>query len=220
MSLPFDAAQFFGVFVRYNDVVWPAQLLLVVLAGAASVLAVRPRVWSDRAIGGVLALLWLWMGVVYHLGFFSAINPAARLFGGLFIFEGLALGTLATIRGKLRFRFRPGVRGTTGALLIGFGLLGYPLLAYAVGHRYPATATFGLPCPTTIFTLGMLLWLEPGAPGWILAVPLAWSAVGASAATQLGVREDLSLVVAGAVSAVVTIVSRQRSANPRELVPR
>jgi Family of unknown function (DUF6064) len=37
-------------------------------------------------------------------------------------------------------------------------------------------------------------------PRWLLAVPLVWSAVGASAALLLGVPEDLGLVVAGVLS--------------------
>jgi hypothetical protein len=31
MSLPFDTAQFFGVFVGYNNGVWPAQVFWFVL---------------------------------------------------------------------------------------------------------------------------------------------------------------------------------------------
>jgi hypothetical protein len=81
----------------------------------------------------------------------------------------------------------------------------YPLLGYAAGHRYPATPTFGLPCPTTIFTLGLLLWADRPMPRWLLAVPIAWSALGASAALQLGVPEDLGLVAAGVTSLALAV---------------
>ena len=181
MKVPFDVAQFFAVFARYNAAVWPAQLVLEALAVAAIVLALRPRGWSDRAVGAMLGFFWIWMGAVYHWGFFRAINPAAVLFGGLFVLEGIAVATLGAARGRLRFRFSPTLHGLAGALLLVYALVAYPLLGYAAGHRYPATPTFGLPCPTTIFTLGLLLWAERPMPRWLLAVPIAWSALGASA---------------------------------------
>lgn len=84
MTLPFDVAQFFATFARYNEAVWPAQIILTGLAVAAVGLALRRSgVWSDRAVSGILALFWIWMGLVYHVAFFSAINPAATVFGAL-----------------------------------------------------------------------------------------------------------------------------------------
>ena len=80
-----------------------------------------------------------------------------------------------------------------------FALAGYPLLGLLVGHRYPAFPTFGLPCPTTILTIGLLVLAGPRAPRVLWIVPLLWSAVGASAALSLGMHEDLSLPAAGLV---------------------
>lgn len=42
MQLPFTTEQFFDVFRAYNTAVWPAQLVLVVLASWAS------RCWPSR----------------------------------------------------------------------------------------------------------------------------------------------------------------------------
>jgi len=208
MTLPFDVAQFLAVFARYNEAVWPAQVVLTVLAVAAVGLALRARAWSDRAVSGVLALFWIWMGLVYHVAFFSAINPAATVFGASFVLEGIALAALGGVAGRLRFRFRPSVQGGVGAVLLAYALVGYPLLGVALGHRYPATPTFGLPCPTTIFTLGVLLWAEPPVPQTLLLVPLIWSAIGTSAAILLGVRQDLGLGMAGLVTGLLIFVPR------------
>ena len=203
LNLPFDATEFFAVFARYNGAVWPAPLLLLGAGVFAVGLARRSRSWSDRVVSAILAILWIWMGVVYHIGFFSAINPAATFFGAFFVLQGIALGALGVFSRQLRFRFRPTRRGLVGALLLAYALLAYPLLAYLLGHRYPATPTFGLPCPTTIFTLGLLLWTEQRIPTFLMIIPLAWSLVGTSAALQLGVREDLGLVVAGLLMALL-----------------
>jgi Family of unknown function (DUF6064) len=81
MQLPFDEQEFFAVFARYNVTVWPAQIVLTLAALLAIVLALWPRPGSDRVISAILGGLWLWMGVVYHLVFFRAINPAPRSLG-------------------------------------------------------------------------------------------------------------------------------------------
>ena len=109
-TMPFTTQQFFEVFRRYNEAVWPAQAVLLGLGLAAAYLAWRPLAWSDRFITVALAVLWAWMGVVYHLIFFLPINPAASLFGGLFILEAiLILG--AGLQGRLRFRASRDARG-------------------------------------------------------------------------------------------------------------
>src|SRR5690606_31807492 len=61
--------------------------------------------------------------------------------------------------------------------------------------------TFGLPCPTTLFTVGLLAFLARPYPAYVLAVPLLWSAVGTSAAFGLGMYEDLGLIAAGLIAA-------------------
>lgn len=47
-----------------------------------------------------------------------------------------------------------------------------PSLGVAIGHTYPAQPTFGLPCPTTIFTFGLLLWVRPPVPWSLLVIPV------------------------------------------------
>jgi hypothetical protein len=87
-------------------------------------------------------------------------------------------------------------------------------LATVFGHTYPTRPTFGLPCPTTIATLGLLLWATPSAPWWIWVIPLTWSLVGTAAALALDIREDFGLALAaGAVLAV--LVRKWASDRPR-----
>jgi Family of unknown function (DUF6064) len=54
-----------------------------------------------------------------------------------------------------------------------------------------------LPCTTTIFTFGILLWFDKKIPVSILIIPFAWSTIGFLAALKLGVPEDTGLPVAG-----------------------
>jgi len=206
MSLPFTLEQFFMVFARYNESVWPMQVALTAAALVSVALLFSSRVWASRVISFLMALLWAWMAVAYHFAFFSSINPAAWLFGAVFLLGSLAFAWFGVVRTDLIFRPVLGVRGIAGATLIVFALILYPAIGYLVGHRYPSAPTFGLPCPTTIFTLGLLLFAAHPMPRWVLIVPILWAAVGSLAAFQLGVLEDLALLVAGVVAIVLMVL--------------
>lgn len=97
MPLPFSEGQFLQVFADYNRAVWPSQLLLYAAALAGLYFAAAGGRRSGRVVWVVLSALWLWMGVVYHLAFFVAINPAASLFGALFVLQALLFA--ARLRG-------------------------------------------------------------------------------------------------------------------------
>lgn len=209
MLLPFTADEFFDVFRRYNEAVWPAPWLLNALALVAVVFAVRGAPRGRRTTGGILALLWLWAGMVYHAAFFVAINAAALLFAVLFVVEAGLLAS-ATFGRALTFHARPDLRGVVGGALVAYALVGYPLLGAALGHRYPEAPTFGLPCPTTIYTFGVLLWAARPVPRALVVVPVLWAAIGTVAAVQLGVREDYGLAVAAAVATPLLLMRRGR----------
>ena len=85
-------------------------------------------------------------------------------------------------------------------VLILFALIIYPVLGYFIGHVYPFSPTFGLPCPTTIFTFGLLLLNSKRCPVTILIIPLVWSIIGFMAAIQFGILEDTGLLVAGLIT--------------------
>ena len=184
----------------------PVALNAVGLLSIALLFA--PGVWPSFLISLILALFWAWMAIAYHIAFFTSINPAAWLLGMGFLLGSLAFAWHGIARPDLTFRWVRGIRGIAGAALIVFAMVLYPLAGYIVGHRFPAAPTFGLPCPTTIFTLGMLLFAAGPLPKIVLVVPLLWAAVGSLAAFQLGVLEDLALVVAGVVTIVVMLVQR------------
>ena len=91
-----------------------------------------------------------------------------------------------------------------------YALIVYPALGYWLEHRYPAAPTFGLPCPTTIFTFGILLWTNRRVPFYVLAIPLAWSVMGFWAAISLGITQDLGLLAAGLIGSSLIILRRIR----------
>jgi hypothetical protein len=66
---------------------------------------------------------------------------------------------------------------------------------------------FGVaPCPTTIFTFGLLLWAKKPIPAYILVILLIWSIIGTMAAVSLQVPQDYGLGIAGIVGTVLVIM--------------
>jgi len=201
MNLPFTSSEFFEVMAAYNRGVWPAQVALELSAVAVVWLALRRPASAGVWVSAILASLWTWTGLAYHWAFFTGINKAAWAFGALCLAGATSFAWFGVARHRIKVSFELGRRGLVGWMLVAFALVLYPALGVVVGHRYPAFPTFGLPCPTTIFTVGVLLLMRPDTPRWVYVAPLIWSAVGASAAFLLGVYQDLGLVASGLAAA-------------------
>jgi Family of unknown function (DUF6064) len=198
VDLPFTVEQFNATFRAYNDAVWPLQGVLYGVGLCAVALVIFPRTpVADRVVVGILVLLWAWMGIAYHWVFFAGITPAAWLFGTLFLTQAGLLAWHGLARPRLRFRWPGSLRGTIAAVLIVYALVVYPGITVWLGHGFMGGPTFGLPCPTTIFTIGMLGMVVERLPRALWVIPILWSAIGGSAAWLLAVPQDLGLIVAG-----------------------
>lgn len=205
LSLPFTTAEFLALFRAYNLSVWPAPVILSVLGLFAAVSVMIPGRRKDVLLSLVLAALWAWTALVYHLGFFFRINPAAALFAGLSVAAGAILIWHGVWKRTLYFGWPGRARGVPAVLLVAFALIGYPLWSTFAGHSYPGMPTFGTPCPTTLFTLGMLGLVRRPYPRGPLVVPIAWSLIGAQAAWLMGVWPDLSLLAAALFGAYLLL---------------
>lgn len=194
--LPFTRQEFFGVFAAYNASVWPAQLVLYVLAVAMVAMALggknRGVLWIPLGLG----LLWVWTGVAYHWWKFTEINAPAWVFGALFVVEGALFARAGRRGGRLEIGRPAGWKGWTGGALVAYALVVYPLLGLA-RHPLREVPFLGVPCPTTIFTFGLLFWAVRPLPRHLLVIPLLWALIGSSAVFLLGVVQDLGLFVAG-----------------------
>jgi hypothetical protein len=219
MNIPFTVDHFFDIFGTYNTAIWPAQIVAYTVGIIALMLALRENGLFSRIISAILALFWVWMGVVYHIVYFSRINPAALIFGFLYVLQGVIFLGSGTFRGKLSFGFRYKPLPITGACFILYAMVVYPLLGIRFGHSYPRAPLFGVaPCPTTIFTFGLLLWATRSVPAYLLIIPLLWSILGVSAAVNLRVPQDYGLVVAGVLgTALILIQNRQAKSLTQQL---
>ena len=197
MNLPFTVEQFLNVFAEYNQAVWPFQIILNLLALVLIILCFKKVKYGNKINSGILAFLWLWIGIVYHIIHFTSINKAAYVFGIIFILQGIVFMYAGILKNQISFKYTTSLYSITGAIFILYALIIYPIVGHILGHVYPQSPTFGLPCPTTIFTFGILLFTDKRIPKYVLIIPFLWSLIGFSAAVNLSVYEDFGLVIAG-----------------------
>lgn len=198
MQLPFTRAEFLDLFAAYNRAWWPIALLLWGVSLLAVLRALQGRSGSSRALAAVLAFHWAWAGVIYHLGYFRQINPAAVAFAILFLLQATLLLIRGVARPGLTFTYPTSVWGWIGVCLILYALF-YPGLGGLFGLHYPRLPTLGVPCPTTILTAGALLLVPRRAARPAAAVTVIWAAIGGSASFLLSIHADLGLIVAGLI---------------------
>lgn len=207
--MPFTIEMLLENFALYNERIWPLQLLAYVVALVTLVPLFRQGKAWNRVVSGVLALLWLWIGLVF---WGPAASQMTMLYApaALFALQGV-LFLNALVRGHLTYG--PVGRADTilGLAFVAYALVGYPLVGLLVGHVYPRTALSPFfPCPATIVTLGVLLFARR-VPRHLLIIPLLWAASGILW-LYLGMYEDAGLVIAGIVG-VVLIATRERAAR-------
>ena len=207
-SLPFTREEFFDLLAAYNGALWPAAVALWVASVLACVWLLSLRRSHGRWISAVLAVLWAWSALAYHVMFFTRINPAAWLFAAMFVVQAALLFWLGVIRDQLSFTWRRTTWSPIAWILVGYALL-YPAINAVQHASVVRIPTFGLPCPTTILTGGLLLLAWPRLR--ILAlVPVIWSVIGGSAAFLLGVSADYALPVTGVALAVFELQKSER----------
>jgi hypothetical protein len=217
MNLPFTTEEFFQVFEVYNSAIWPVHVVAYLLGVAAIICAFSKSTLSDRLASGFLAAFWIWTGVFYHILHFATINRVAFVFGFFFVLQGVFFVIFGFICQRVSFQLTRTAAFGAGACLIIYALVVYQLLGIVAGHDWPRIPLFGVaPCPTVIFTFGLLLWAVKPIPFFIYFIPLLWALVGTSAAISLGVPQDYGLTVSGFVYVVLVIIPRLKHKSTGE----
>ncbi len=206
--LLFSPRTYYRLLERHNLAVWPAQLLALALGGAIAGLVNRPTAARSRAVAGILALLWAWVGWTFVLGRYATINWAASHFAWLFAAEALLLGWLAAATRRVRFGRRRDAAAIVGAALFAASVALYPVLAPALGRGWAQSEIFGIATdPTALGTLGLLLMAEgPSGPHRaLLAAPLVWCLLGGATLLAMGSPEAWILLPAALLAPAVSI---------------
>jgi hypothetical protein len=145
MKIPFSVDEFLNVFERYNLSLWPIQIFFYILALIAVTVIFKRNNNSSQIVMYILAFFWAWMGVVYHIIYFSSINKAAYLFGTIFLLQSFFFLYFGVIEKKIQLEFNLNLSGIIALVFLAYSLILYPLIGHFMGHIYPRTPTFGVP---------------------------------------------------------------------------
>lgn len=196
MKTPFSNEQFLAVFERYNVSVFPAQIILLLLGILALILVFRSGVTKSIYISSFLAVLWLWSGIVYHIGFFSGINKPAFIFGLFFIIQGMLIIYVGWVKKAFTFSFTQNISNDIGLFFVLFGLIIYPFISWITERSLVHTISAGLPCPSVIITLGFFMLNSTRIKWYLIIIPVLWSIIGISAALNFGIYQDFMMIIA------------------------
>ncbi len=197
--MPFSTEQFFEVFREYNISVFPFQVVILMLGTLSIFLIRKDSKFISSFIKGFIIILWLWIGIVYHIIFFTAINKAAYVFGALFVVQGLLFFLEFFIRNKFELIFENKRITYTGYALLIFGAIIYPLIGLSLGKPIEYSIVLGLPCPSVIFTFGIFILCRKSLPKYLLVIPVLWAVIGFFAALKFGVVQDIALPVSALI---------------------
>lgn len=201
MELPFSHAGFLEVFAAFNTRILPLLILLWAVTAFVFLRLHSGGSQLSRCVVLLLVVHWGWAGVAYHWLYFAQINPAAPWFGVLFLLQAGLLAWYGLVRRRLVF-----VPATSGWPAIGWLFilsgLAYPFIILVTDMDYPRLPLFGIPCPTTLITIGALLMVPRKQVLPVAVIPIAWALIGGAAAFLFRVWPDL-LLFAAAVALVV-----------------
>jgi hypothetical protein len=205
MNSPLTLDQLLTTFDAYNNAIWPMQVVAYLLGIVGLFFVTKKSPHSLRVTFGVLSFLWLWTGVVFHIMYFARVYSLAYTFGAVFVLQGLLFFPTA-VRPKVSFRLGQDLHSVVGIVFISYAMIGYPLVRYFLGHKYPQAPVFGLtPCPLTVFTFGLFMLADTKLPKYLLVVPLLW-AISAYVPVSRRVFEDIGLIIAGVVGTVLMLI--------------
>jgi Family of unknown function (DUF6064) len=187
---------------------------------AATVLTAR-LVRERQASTGLLTLTvfqWVWVGVVFHLIFFTQINPAAWAFGTLFVAHAVLFAKCAFGRDRIVLEWTGTMKHAAALCLMAYALL-YPALSIFSADLSLTAPLFLVPCPLVIFETGLLMTVRPPVPRALFVVPAIWSVIGGSAAVLFGVLPDLMLFACTVLLIVGAFYQGSASAAGNRLTP-
>lgn len=169
--LLFSPRTYYRLFELYNEGIWPAH---IAAAGLGLAIILLARRGDGRAIAAILAGVWLWVAVAFHLERYATINWAATYFAAAFALQAALLLWTGVIYARLDARLDTLV-SRAGLALFAFALLVQPAVGALLRH-WSQAELFGLaPDPTAVATLGVLL-MSARTHWHLTLVPLLWCA--------------------------------------------
>jgi len=196
-----QAEMFFQFMEKYNNEIWPIQVVFYALSTLFIIASARTFKHSNSTNILILSSLWVWNGAVTLLGFFTKFHFQYYLWGVLWVAQGVLIFYIGIIKKKINFKIRKDLYSITGLVFIAYALIVYPLIGAWLGHPFPKGPVFGAaPCPTVIFTFSVLLFSENRVKPYLLYFPLLWAVMSLYPIIGMGVYADIGEIVAAFIA--------------------
>jgi len=198
-----DAEVFFNNVSAYNVSIFPMQIITLVVAIILTyLLFVRPSTGVNKLIKIYLSFTFIWFALMFPF------EGVLKIIFGLVHIVIAILFFIDIFTAKIEFKFPETSCKRYFMLFLIFSAFAlYPLIEYMSGHSYPTILLFGVaPCPTTIFSLALLIGAVPKV-GKLIFILLIFPAIfsGLSVPIMLGVWADLLLLVSGAYGLIILV---------------
>jgi len=198
-----DAEVFWNNVSAYNVSIFPMQIITLVVAVILTFwLLVKPSAGINKLMKAYLSFTFVWFVFMFPF------EGVLKIIFGLLHLAIAMLFFIDIFTAKIEFKFPETSGKRTFMLFLIFSAFAlYPLIEYMSGHLYPKILLFGIaPCPTTIFSLALLIGAVPKV-GKIIFILLILPAIfsGLSVPIMLGVWADLLLLFTGVYGLIILI---------------
>ncbi len=200
---------------QYNQALFPFSILVPsALALMAIVLVIfsfaRRDARSNALMKLFLALLYMIAGLetLYHV--FLAEVIVGYIVGAviMWVFSLLFVWDVFHKQTAFRLSSRTDLRILSLLLMI-YGIFVYPLVEWVLGFTWPEMVFFGAECPSTIFTIGLLIGSIPRVNKVIYTVLSAGAVISGGIFSMLGATFDIPYFASGICALIMLIKYRK-----------
>lgn len=215
--LPFDGPTWLAILEQYNQAIWPLHGVAALCVLAAIALAFSGARFAGHAIGVLLGVLWIWIGLIFFGGSVAPFHFAAEGLAGVFVAQGLMMVLALTVMGRGGIFGWPGGRtGVLAVVLLVYAVAAHPLLGHLLTDTpWSQLSYVGVaPAPTMLLTLALLLLALPRPPLIVAIIPFLWALVTGYMAAGLGLALEYIPATLGVAAFAVMVVRRFQRSEP------
>jgi hypothetical protein len=200
----FTPEVYLRLFVRFNEAVWPLQLLVLAAGVAIPLLLTRQRLMARKLAVALLALAWVACAFGFVGNFYAPINWPAAWFGHAFVAQAMVIGAIAGIW-QSPARWQPKSRRGSSLMAVWLlMLLVLPWLTMAAAGDVRALALFGLTPDLTALGSILLSALVSRSVRWVLLlIPALWCGFSTLTLWALDMLFPVIVPLVGLLAAVV-----------------
>ena len=208
--LLFSPRVYYRLIELHNLAVWPVHIGAALLGLLLVRSIAKPGRGSDRLVAVSLGAIWVWVAWSFLWHRYAQINWAATYLAPMYALEGLLFIWVGCARCGLSFAPKRSPPSAAGLALLLVALLGYPLIAPALGRRWLAAETFAVvPDPTAATTLAILALSSATYRAVLMVIPCLWCFIAGATLWTMGSSDFVAPPLIG-LSAIGVAVSQHR----------